>query len=68
MSFDPTPGARVLTMEGRDDELKIGPWTGRNLSGYVVLKKGPFNLIFDTAILGPDYCLARPLRHALGSS
>ena len=45
----------VSTTEGRDDELKMGPWTGRNLSGYVVLKKGPFRLIFDTAHLGPDY-------------
>jgi hypothetical protein len=45
----------VSTTEDREDELKIGPWTGRNLSGYLVLKKGPFRLIFDTAILGPDY-------------
>jgi uncharacterized heparinase superfamily protein len=45
----------VSTTEDGKDELKIGPWTGRNLSGYLVLKKGPFRLIFDTAILGPDY-------------
>ena len=45
----------VSPNEDREDELKIGPWTGRNLSGYLVLKNGPFRLIFDTAILGPDH-------------
>ncbi len=41
--------------EDRDDELKIGQWSGRNLSGYLILKKSPFRLVFDTAHLGPDY-------------
>jgi hypothetical protein len=39
----------------RGDELRVGSWRGQNLSGYLVLKKAPFRLIFDTAILGPDY-------------
>jgi uncharacterized heparinase superfamily protein len=37
------------------NELKVGPWLGQNLSGYLVLKKDRFRLIFDTAPLGPDY-------------
>jgi uncharacterized heparinase superfamily protein len=41
----------------QDDEVKIGPWTRRNLSGYLVLRKGPFRMVFDTALLGPDYLL-----------
>jgi uncharacterized heparinase superfamily protein len=35
----------------------MNEWTGQNLSGYWVLKQGPFRLIFDTASLGPDYLL-----------
>jgi len=38
-------------------EKKLNGWTGQNLSGYWVLKQGPFRLIFDTASLGPDYLL-----------
>lgn len=35
----------------------IGPWSGRNLSGYVLVSHGPFRLLWDTAPLGPDYLL-----------
>ncbi len=35
--------------------IKMNEWTGQNLSGYWVLKQGPFRLVFDTAPLGPDY-------------
>jgi uncharacterized heparinase superfamily protein len=33
-------------------------WQGRRLSGYWVLSHGPMRLLFDTAILGPDYLQA----------
>jgi len=37
--------------------INIGPWSGRNLSGYLLLKHGPFRLLWDTAPLGPDHQL-----------
>ena len=52
--------AQRLGVEGNSDaipEIKMNEWTGQNLSGYWVLKQGPFRLIFDTASLGPDYLL-----------
>jgi uncharacterized heparinase superfamily protein len=52
--------AERLGVEGDSDEIpeiRINEWTGQNLSGYWVLKHGPFRLIFDTASLGPDYLL-----------
>ncbi len=39
----------------REDELYMCGWRGRNLSGYLVLKKDPFRLVFDSARLGPDH-------------
>ena len=52
--------AQRLGVDGSPDaipEIKMDDWTGQNLSGYWVLKQGPFRLIFDTAPLGPDYLL-----------
>ena len=38
-------------------EERIGNWRARNASGYWLINRGPFRLIFDTALLGPDYLL-----------
>ena len=50
--------AHSLGVEVNRDHIEgcaIGSWTGENLSGYWILKHGPFRLLFDTAVLGPDY-------------
>jgi len=47
----------VLAAKDSLNVLKVGSWTGRNLSGYLVLRKDPFRLILDAAVLGPDYLL-----------
>ena len=38
-------------------KIKIGPWSGRNLSGYLSIGHGPFRVLWDTAPLGPDHLL-----------
>lgn len=38
-------------------EIKIGLWSGRNLSGYLSIGHGPFRVLWDTAPLGPDHLL-----------
>jgi uncharacterized heparinase superfamily protein len=37
--------------------INLAPWSGRNLSGYLLLSHGPFRLLWDTAPLGPDHLL-----------
>lgn len=37
--------------------INLDPWSGRNLSGYLLVSHGPFRLLWDTAPLGPDHLL-----------
>ena len=50
--------ARSLGVEENREHIErcaIGSWSEENLSGYRNLKHGPFRLLFDTAVFGPDY-------------
>ena len=52
--------AQALDVKPRRDALpdtRLGNWRARNASGYWIVDRGPFRLIFDTASLGPDYLL-----------
>jgi hypothetical protein len=42
---------------GKIPLVMVGSWSGKNLSGYVVLHHGPLRLLWDTAPLGPDHLL-----------
>lgn len=42
---------------GEVGTVGLGPWSGKNLSGYWLLNNGPFRVIWDTAPLGPDHLL-----------
>jgi uncharacterized heparinase superfamily protein len=44
--------------EDRGFEKIIHSWSGKNHSGYWVLRNGALRLIYDTAPLGPDYLMA----------
>ncbi len=45
----------INSNQDKINKLRIGEWTGHDLSGYIILRHEHFKLIFDTAQLGPDY-------------
>jgi len=50
--------AQRLGVQPRQEQIprvSVGGWQGYFLSGYWVMSFGPLRLIFDAALLGPDY-------------